>query len=129
MAIRAAIFNELTRHKDKYSVEILDLAVADKRLSEASLSESAVVTRSASDLCSLLEVDAVMKGSVTRYGMGGEFAGTEVKVDVAIYDGPSGQLLMQHNITVKDDMYRSPDALAKEVASEVARIFPYRRHQ
>jgi hypothetical protein len=87
----------------------------------------------------MIGVDAVMKGSVTRYvkkGAGGQFAtallfgfakGSEIKADVAIYDGTDGKLIFQHNIEKAGGFLSSPDALRNSVGATVASKFPYRK--
>src|SRR5437879_9230630 len=71
----------------------------------------------------MLGVDAVMRGSVTKYkkhGADGQLVtvalfgfakGSDVKADVAIYDGGDGQLIYQHNIEKAGGLFSSPDAL------------------
>ena len=140
-AIREAIFYELTRKQDHYTVAIQDIAETDKRIHDASMSDSTASRLPAPDLCKLIGVDAVMKGSVTRYvkkGAVGQFAtallvglafakGSEVKADVAIYDGTDGKLIWQHNIEKAGGLLSSPDGLRNAVGRTVAGKFPYRK--
>lgn len=137
--IREAIFYELTRKQDKYTVTIQDIAETDKRIQEASSTDSAAARLPAPDLCRMLGVDAVMKGSVTRFskkGAGGQIAtailfgfakGSEIKADVALYDGTDGKLIFQHNIEKAGGFLSSPDALRNSVGRTVADKFPYRK--
>lgn len=139
IAIREALYVELSRRQDQYSVLIQDIAVTDQRLHEAGTPDSAAARMPASDLAQLLGVDAVMRGSVTRYarrGTGGQIAsalllgfatGSEVSAEVAIYDGTDGRLVWQHNIDQAGGMFSSPDALRNSVGRDVARKFPYKR--
>ena len=139
-AIREAIFYELTRRQDKYTVTIQDIAETDKRIHDASMSDSAASRLPAPDLCKMVGADAVMKGSVTRYvkkGAVGQFAtavlfgfakGSEVKADVAIYDGTDGKLIFQHNIEKAGGLLSSPDALRNSVGATVAGKFPYKKN-
>lgn len=138
-AIREAIFYELTRRQDRYTVTIQDIAEADKRIHEGGMTDSTASRMPAPDLCKLLGVDAVMKGSVTRYvkkGAAGQFAtailfgfasGSEVKADVAVYDGTDGKLIFQHNIDKAGGFLSSPDALRNSVGATVAGKFPYKK--
>ena len=80
-----------------------------------------------------------MSGSVTRYekkGVAGQIAsailsssatGSEVKADVAIYDGTDGKLIFQHNIKKAGGFLSSPDALRESVGATVASKFPYKK--
>ena len=138
-AIREAIFYELTRRQDKYTVTIQDIAETDKRIHDGGLSDSAAARLPAPDFCKLVGADAVMKGSVTRYvrkGAAGQIVtavlfggatGSEAKADVAIYDGNDGRLIFQHNIEKTGGMFSSPDALRNSVGATVASKFPYRK--
>jgi hypothetical protein len=138
-AIREAIFYELTRRQDRYTVAIQDIAETDKRIHDGGVSDSAAARLPAPDFCRLVGVDAVMKGSVTRYvrkGAAGQIVtavlfrtatGSEVKADVAIYDGRDGKLIFQHNIEKAGGMFSSPDALRNSVGATVAGKFPYRK--
>jgi hypothetical protein len=139
--IREAIYYELAKRQDKYTVQIQDIAETDKRIRESGQSDSAVAILPAPDICKILGVDAVMKGSVTRYvkkGAAGQFAtavlfgfakGSEVKADVAIYDGTDGKMIMQHNIEKAGGLLSSPDALRNSVGATVASKFPYKKKQ
>jgi len=138
-AIREAIYFELTRRQDQYTVTIQDIARTDKLVHDAGLTDSAAARLPGPDLARILQVDAVMRGSVTRFhksGAGGQvvtallfgFAkGSEVKADVAIYDGTDGQMIWQHNIDKAGGFLSSPDALRNKVGGAVAKKFPYRR--
>lgn len=138
-SIREAIFYELSRRQDKYTVSIQDIAETDKRIREASSSDSAAARLPGVDLCKMIGADAVMKGSVTRFrkkGAGGQVAtlllfgfakGSEIKADVAIYDGTDGKLIWQHNIEKAGGLMSSPDALRNKVGGAVAKKFPYKK--
>lgn len=138
-AIREAIYYELVKRQQKFTVEIQDIAESDKRIAASSTSDSVASRLPGPDLCKILGVDAVMKGSVTRYvkkGAVGQFAtalafgfakGSEVKADVAIYDGTDGKLVMQHNIEKAGGLLSSPDALRNSVGATVASKFPYKK--
>lgn len=139
-AIREAIYFELSRRQDQYTVAIQDIAQTDRLLHDAGLTDSAAARLPGPELCHILQVDAVMRGSVTRFhksGAGGQvvtallfgFAkGSEVKADVAIYDGTDGQMIWQHNIDKAGGFLSSPDALRNKIGGAVAKKFPYRRN-
>ena len=139
VAIREAIYFELSRRQDQYTVEIQDIALTDQRLRAAGVSDSIGARLPGPELAHLLGVDAVMRGSVTRYkkkGAGGQIvtavlfgfaSGSEVKADVAIYDGMDGRMIWQHNIEKAGGMFTSPDALRNSVGRTVAKKFPYKK--
>ncbi|SRR6266496_53839 len=139
VAIREAIYFELSRRQDDYTVQIQDIALTDQKLHAAGLNDSVAARTPGPDLARLLGVDAVMRGSVTRYkkkGAGGQIvtavlfgfaSGSEVKADVAIYDGADGRMIWQQNVAKAGAMFSSPDALRNSVGRAVARKFPYKK--
>ena len=138
-AIREAIFHELVRRQDGYTVTIQDIAETDKRIHDGGISDSAASRLPATEFCKLTGADAVMSGSVTRYdkkGVAGQIAsailsssatGSEVRADVAIYDGTDGKMTFQHDIKKQGGFLSSPDALRKSVGATVAGKFPYKK--
>lgn len=138
VAIRDAVYNELSRRQDEYSVQIQDIAVTDQKLREVGIPDSVAARMPGPDLARLLGVDAVMRGSVTRYkkkAAGGQVvtavlfgfaSGSEVRADVAIYDGADGRMTWQHNIEKAGGIFSSPDALRNSVGRDVAKKFPYK---
>jgi len=138
-AIREAIFDELTKRQDQYTVTIQDITETDKRIHDAGMSDSAASRLPAPEFCKLTGADAVMSGSVTRYvkkGVAGQIAsailsnsvtGSEVRADVAVYDGTDGKMTFQHNIQKKGGFLSSPDELRKSVGATVAGKFPYKK--
>jgi hypothetical protein len=138
-AIRDAMYFQLSRHQDDYTVAIQDIAQTDKLIHDAGITDSAAARMPAPDLARLLRVDAVIRGNVTKYhksGAGGQvvtavlfgFAkGSEVQADVAIYDGTDGRMLWQHNIVKQGGLFSSPDALRNSVGKDVAKKFPYKK--
>jgi len=138
-AIREAIFYELSRRQEQYTVTIQDVALTHKKIKEAGMTDSAAALLPAPELCQLLGVDAVMKGSVIRYKkestvgqivtkvLFDDETGSEVKADVAIYDGGDGRMIWQHNIEKTGGLFSSPDALRDDVGRAVAKKFPYKK--
>jgi TolB-like protein len=138
-AIREAIYYELSRREDQYTVAIQDIAQTDERIHAAGLTDSAAALLPGPELSRIVGADAVMRGSVTRYrkkGAAGQvvtavlfgFAkGSEVKADVAIYDGTDGRMIWQHNIEKAGGIFSSPDALRNAVGATVAKKFPYKK--
>lgn len=138
-AIREAIYYELAERRDKYTTTIQDIAESDRLIHAAGLTDSAAAALPAAQVCKLLGVDAVMRGTVTRYkkhGAAGQIVtaalfgfakGSDVKADVAIYDGTDGQLVYEHNIEKGGGLFSSPDALRNDVGKTVAKNFPYKK--
>lgn len=140
-AIREAIYYELSRRQDQYTVAIQDIALTDQKIHDAGLSDSAAALLPGPELCRIVGADAMMRGSVTRYvkrGAAGQvvtavlfgFAkGSEVKADVAIYDGADGRMIWQHNIEKTGGIFSSPDQLRNQVGATVANKFPYKKQK
>ncbi len=138
-AIREAIYYELAERRDQYTTSIQDIAETDRLIQKAGVTDSAAALLPAGELCRMLGVDAVMRGSVTKYkkhGAGGQIVtavlfgfakGSDVKADVAIYDGGDGQLIYEHNIEKAGGLFSSPDALRNSVGKTVAKAFPYKK--
>ena len=138
-AIREAIYYELAERREKYTTAIQDIAESDRLIRQAGLTDSAAAALPASQVCKILGVGAVMRGSVTRYkkhGAAGQLVtaalfgfakGSDVKADVAIYDGTDGQLIYQHDIAKAGGLFSSPDALRNDVGKTVAKNFPYKK--
>lgn len=138
-AIREAIFHELVRRQDRYTVTIQDITETDRRIHDSGMSDSAASRLPATEFCKLTGADAVMSGSVTRYdkkGVAGQVAsallsssvtGSEVRADVATYDGTDGKMTFEHNIKKTGGFLSSPDALRKSVGATVAGKFPYKK--
>lgn len=138
-AIREAIYEELVQHREQYTVAIQDIAETDQRIHASGMSDSAAARLPAPEFCKLTGSDAVLSGSVTRYdkkGVAGQIVsamlsssatGSEVKADVAIYDGVDGKMTFQHDIKKQGGFLSSPDALRESVGKTVAGKFPYRK--
>lgn len=138
-AIREAIYYELSRRQDQYTVVIQDIAETDKRIHDAGLTDSTAARLPGPELGRIVGADAVMRGSVTRYkkkGAAGQIVtavlfgaakGSEVKADVAIYDRTDGRMIWQHNIEKAGGIFSSPDALRNDVGVAVAKKFPYKK--
>jgi hypothetical protein len=66
-------------------------------------------------------------GQIVTAALFGFAKGSDVKADVAIYDGGDGQLVYQHNIEKGGGLFSSPDALRNSVGKTVAKVFPYKK--
>jgi len=103
--LREAIYYEMARHSDEFMVEIQDVAETDQILRRHNLSEEEAARLSGADLCRLLGVDAVMKGSVLKHLSKSRLeqvaekvvfdttTGSEIKANLAIYDAVDGELV------------------------------------
>ena len=138
--IREEIYSEMTRHAEDYTVEIQDIAETDRILSRHNLSTEEAARLPGGELCRLLGVDAVMKGSIFKYLSRGILeqaaekavfdtvtSGSEIKARLAIYDAQDGELVWQQDFEPKKAEPNSIDQLRKDVAWSAARSFPYRK--
>lgn len=137
--LREAIYFEMVRHRDEFTVEIQDIAETDKILRRHNLSEEEASRLPGEDLCRFLGVDAVMKGSVIKYLSKSTLeqaaekvvfdttTGSEIKANLAIYDAMDGELVWQQEVEQKGERLSSVDELRKNVAWSVSRSFPYRK--
>lgn len=137
--IREAIYFEMVRHRDDFTVEIQDIAETDQILRRHNLSGEEAARLPGEDLCRFLGVDAVMKGSVIKYlskstleqvaekAVFDTTTGSEIKANLAIYDALDGELVWQQDFEQKGEHLSSVDDLRKNVAWSVSRSFPYRK--
>ena len=138
--VREAVFRELIKRRDKYTVTIQNIAETDQRMHDAGMSDSSASRLGGIELCRMAGADAVMKGSVTRYvklGAGNTFSKysdalfglvtSEVRVEVAIFDGTDGELVFQHNVEKSGDLLHEREALLNKVGSALAEQFPYKK--
>jgi len=139
-AIREEIYYEMARHGDEFTVEIQDIAETDKILNRHNLTGDEAARLPGGDLCRLLGVDAVMKGSIFKYlnksvlEHAAEKAvfdtmtsASEIKAKLSIYEAEEGELVWQQDFEPKRDEPNSMDLLRKDVAWSVSRSFPYRK--
>ncbi|MGH8003924.1 MAG: hypothetical protein ACRECJ_04285, partial [Limisphaerales bacterium] len=132
-ALREGIYYEMVRHRDDFTVEIQDIAETDQILKRHNLSEEEAARLPGADLCRLLGVDAVMKGSVFKYLSISALEqvaekvvfdtvtiGSEIKASLSIYDAADGELVWQQDFEQKGMHLSSVDELRKNVAWSVA---------
>lgn len=137
--LRQAIFEEMIERRDRYTVTIQDIGETDRRLRDAGVSDSAAARLPAPEFCKLVGADAVMTGAVTRFVkkgvagqvasavLGGSTVGSEIRADVAVYDGSDGRMTFQHNIKKAGGFLSSPHGLRESVGVTVADKFPYKQ--
>jgi TolB-like protein len=139
-AIREEIYSEMVRHQKEFTVEIQDIAETDMILSRHNLSTEEAARLPGEDLCRLLGVDIVMKGSVFKYLSKGILeqaaekavfdtvtSASEIKAKLSIYDAQEGELVWQQDFEPKRTEPNSIDLLRQDVAWSAARSFPYRK--
>ncbi len=138
--LRDEVYYEMIRHRDEFTVEVQDIAETDQILNRHRVSAEEAARLPGGDLCRLLGVDAVMKGSVLKYlnrsvlEQAAEKAvfdtvtvGSEIKAKLSIYDAEEGELVWQQDFEQKGEHSSSVDELRKNVAWSVARSFRYRK--
>ncbi len=136
-AIREAVYYQLSKEPEKYTVAIQDIAESYRLLHEAHIAESTSIDTPDPELCRILGVDALMRGAVTKYEKGspGSFTasiirgrGSLVKVQVCIYDCANGSLVWQYVVTERGgDVFGYPDELRDRVGRVIADEFPYKK--
>lgn|GEM_PF-2773813 len=140
-AIREEIYSEMARHQEEFSVEIQDIAETDMILSRHHLSAEEAARLPGGDLCRLLGVDAVIKGSLLKYVNRSVLeqaaekavfdtvttAGSEIKAKLSIYDAEEGKLVWQEDFEQKGEKSGSVDVLRENLAWSFSRSFPYRK--
>ena len=139
-AIREEIYSEMARHQEEFTVEIQDIAETDMILSRHNLSAEEAARLPGEDLCRLLGVDIVMKGSVFKYLSKSILeqaaekavfdtvtATSEIKARLSIYEAEEGKLVWQQDFEPKRTEPNSMDLLRQDVAWSLARSFPYRK--
>jgi len=136
-AIREAVYYQLGKQPEKYTVTIQDIAESYRLLYDAHIADSASTGIPAPELCRILGVDALMRGAVTKYEKGspGSFTasvirgrGSLVKVEIGVYDGDRGSLLWQHTVTERGgDVFGHPDELRDRVGKIIAEEFPFKK--
>jgi TolB-like protein len=138
--IREGIVRQLALRSGTHTVTVQSIAETDRRLHEASTSTSAAARMSPRELCTLLGADAVLMGVVTRYRQRGTVGmvtlfllldvgakGREAEVELAIYEGASGNAVWRQTVRRHSSIVSSPEALGNAVGAAVAEKFPYRR--
>lgn len=138
--IREEIYYEMARHAEDFTVEIQDIAETDKILNQHNLSFEEAARLPGGELCRLLGVDIVMKGSIFKYLSSSVLeqaaekavfdtvtSGSEIKARLSIYDAQDGELVWQQDFEPKKEQANSMDQLRKDVAWSAARSFPYRK--
>lgn len=138
--LRQEIYDEMFHHRDEFTVEIQDIAETDKILNRYNLSAEEASRLPGEDLCRLLGVDVVMKGSIFKYLSKSVLenaaekavfdtvtSASEIKAKLSIYDAQEGKLVWQQDFEPKRTEPNSMDLLRQDVAWSFSRSFPYRK--
>jgi hypothetical protein len=124
--------------KGRYTVSFQDVEYTNAVLSKGSITYENMSTYKKSDLAKLLEVDAVISGTIKRskpmsgagvavLGILTGFWGATNKVDVSlnVYDGKSDELLWKYDHETSGSIGSSPESLAKSLMKGISKDFPY----
>ena len=134
-----ALYSELRGWQDDFTVTIQQDREMRQRLAEAGLTDRQAAGLPTAQLCSILGVDAILRGAVTsffRYADEdqmrqaieiGSATGSQLNVDLAIKDCADTALVWSWKLKEQGGFRSSPDELRERVGSKVAEKFPYRR--
>ena len=147
-AFQRALYTQFLQgqQKGKFTVTFQDIHQTNVLLSReldqhATLDDLSALTKS--EICSILNVDAVVSGDMTLskpvkpVGRGAAIVSTilvgvgtasnEGRINMSIHEGSASKLLWNYEHRVKGKMLSSPESVAKDLMNGVARTFPYRR--
>lgn len=128
--------------RGQIDVEIQDInktnALLQRQMESASSARvAAALTKD--DICDILQVDAVVSGSMTLSKPMGNAAAiasafllnfsaatNEGNISMQIHESSDGKLMWSYDHEVQGGLLSSPDALAEHLMKDVARSFPYR---
>lgn len=135
--LRKAIYRQLRKEENSYSVYIQALAESDHRLAEARIDEAAALQMPEAELCRILGVDAVMKGKVKKYAKGyhSPMSSTiipsrrsEIEAEIFIFDRRGGRALWGGGIVAQGrDAFDPPSELLDGVGKKIAKEFPFKK--
>ena len=128
--------------RGQIDVEIQDINKTNallQRQIESATSARVAAALTKDDICDILEVDAVVSGSMTLSKPMGNaaaiasalllnFAGAtnEGNISMQVHESTDGKLMWSYDHEVQGGLLSSPDALAEHLMKDVARTFPYR---
>ena len=131
------------QQRGRYTVQFQDIDETNALLNRemkrhASRKDLWALTKS--ELCEILEVDAVVSGEMLLskpMGTGAAIASwmllkvlgptNEGHINMSIHEKAGGELLWNYEHHVQRDLLSSPESLAKDLVKGVARTFPYRK--
>lgn len=139
IGLREGIFAELKREDVKYTCVIQEIAETDQKLIDAGITPENLSSKTSSELGQILEVDAVMQGTLIKYhekGKAGQWAtlilfggatGAEVICRVKITDCNSTNLLWDWELNEKGGFLTSPESVANKIGRKIAKKWPLKR--
>jgi hypothetical protein len=142
LALQRQLHAELLRRAGRYTVEFQDVSQTNLLLNRAGISQDSLYGRTREELAELLGVDAVISGSIHRFKpmsggeaylmgflCGGMCMGetNRVGVELQLHDRSDGGLLWNYSQTDVGYLFSSPEKMARQLMSNVARRLPYRR--
>ncbi len=125
--LREAIYHELKARQNQYSVTIQPLEESNRRMTEAVLTDSAFAQMRSLELCQLLGVDAVLRGTLVDYQKKKLFLGGGVVVEITINHATFGQMIWHYKIDKPPQLFGNPAANLDELGKKVAKKFPFRK--
>lgn len=137
--IQNSVYTYLLRKSKKYTVGFQDVSKTNTLLKKAGITDENVGEKTMDELAKLLEVDAVIGGTIVTDkpisegaamasaflfgGLGGR--ANEAKTTMTIHNGTDGELLWRYDRTVGGGLGSSTDALVEAMMRQIARNFPY----
>lgn len=133
------------QQRGRYTVEFQDIDKTNTLLSrelETNTTPEELAALTKSEICKILDVDAVIGGDVllsrpigTDRAMASRFliglVGNTNKafIRMSIYEGDESKLLWNYEHVAKGGLLSSPESVARAVMKGAARTFPYKRGQ
>ena len=129
------------QQRGRYTVKFQDIDETNTLLNrelEGHANRKVLSAFTKEEICEVLEVDAIISGSMTLtkpMGTGAAIAsklllglaGTTNRADItiSIHEGENGELLWNYDHTAKGGLLSSPEGVAKSLMRGIARSFPY----
>jgi len=136
--IQNSVYTFLLRKSKKYTVSFQDVSKTNALLSKAGISIENLSTKTMDEVAKILEVDAVIGGSVVTdkpISEGGAVAmaalglgfmkSNEAKTIMTIHNGTDAELLWRYERAVSGSVGSSTDDLVEIMMRQIARNFPY----
>lgn len=136
--IQASMYTFLLRKIGDYAVSFQDVARTNALLNKLDISTDNIGSFTKDELCRILEVDAVISGSVLTDRPLSESAAIAIGVVtglwlndketdtvITLHNGTDGELLWRFDRTVAGNSFNTTDQLVNIIMRQVARNFPY----
>ncbi|MDH5609661.1 MAG: hypothetical protein OEY56_09275 [Cyclobacteriaceae bacterium] len=138
---QALCYSRFLRKASEYTVEFQDVDMTNSILLENGISYAELRKKSKSEIASLLGVDAIISGRISRDKPMSEAAAlitglligyygstNKVYVSLSIHDGADASLLWNFDHTLSGSLGSNPESLTKALFNQVSRKFPYLRY-